>query len=362
MTAGQGTTSARGHALRILPNMNRFARGWRVACTAAGMVFPVLVTLGADLALAGDGTWTLKLEPMYVQPYGHDQHVLTVHELDLDSAPTLDRKTAVNLDTESGPAWRGGLQYSRGRWAWGVDFFWFVTSQSTADRTAAADGPGGTVDQIAFEVADRSYTSSGPNEVLYYSLREDNDLEMWTVDLHGTITVAETSNSALGLQLGVRLGDFDNDYRAVLGIQDVIGTRLDASSNYDLMMGPLVGLIGTIRSGKNEFEGYIGQSLIMGSAELSSEANDFTGSFDSPSYTGQQVFKAEQDVAIPITELRLRWAYGIGEHLSLGVGASASVWWDVPVPPGVVPGEGGEALHESTVVLFGLLGSLHWTF
>ncbi|MGQ0836123.1 MAG: hypothetical protein ACT4O5_14625 [Gammaproteobacteria bacterium] len=35
--------------------------------------------------------------------------------------------------------------------------------------------------------------------------------------------------------------------------------------------------------------------------------------------------------------------------------ANKSVWWDVPVPPGVIPTAGGdEVFHENTILYFGL--------
>ena len=49
--------------------------------------------------------------------------------------------------------------------------------------------------------------------------------------------------------------------------------------------------------------------------------------------------------------------------LSLVAGAQASVWWDVSVPPGVVPGDDGdEAFHENTLVSLGLSSGLKVTF
>jgi hypothetical protein len=52
-----------------------------------------------------------------------------------------------------------------------------------------------------------------------------------------------------------------------------------------------------------------------------------------------------------------------GTSTKVSTGAHTSTWWDVPVPPGVTPTEDGdEALHEDTVIFFGLLGGLKFTF
>ena len=261
-------------------------------------------------------------------------------------------------------AYRDEVQYTRKQWRWGVDIFWFDTAQSAASRTAAADGPSGPVNDVVFQVADRSFTSSGPSEVLYYSVLEDTDLAAWTVDLYGMRTLAGNSDSGIHLQFGLRIGDFDNDYRAVVGMQDATGSRLDASSNYDLMMGPLVGLAGDFHSGRNHIEGYIGQSVLLGSVELTSMSREFTGpSSDAPSFYAQETLSTVKDVAVPITEFRLNWTYRLSKLLSLGLGANTSVWWDVAVPPGVIPIEGGDgALHENTIVFFGVLGVVELRF
>ncbi len=332
---------------------------------AAAAVLALLLAPGtAGPAQAEEeGGWSVELGAVYVEAYGHDQHVLTIHELDLDASPPVDDKTAVSLDTDDTFAYRGEFQYARKTWGLGVDFFWFVTTQNVAPRRAAAGGPAGPIDQVVFEVADRRFTSSRPGEVLFYDLLEDTDLEAWTLDLYGTRVLAEGPESAIRLQLGLRLGDFDNDYRAVVGVEGVGGVRLDASSNYDRMMGPLAGLYGEFHRGRNALEGYFGQSLLLGKVEkLTSMSREFTGPFsESPAFVASERFRTDQDVAIPITELRLDWRYRITEHLAAGLGAHASAWWDVPVPPGVVPAAGGDqALHENTVVFFGVLAAVKW--
>jgi hypothetical protein len=327
-------------------------------------VLPIVVGLGvASSSHAGEGKWTVEFEPMYMTAYGHDQHVLTTHEIDFDATPQVDTETAVSLDTDSGLAYHAKFQHDRGQWACGVEFFWFDNSQTAPSSTAAAEGPSGTIDQVVFKIADRDFTSSDPSEIVFYRVLGDTDLAAWTADLYGLRTLTEKSKSGIHLQFGLRFGDFDNDYRAVAGVQDVNGSRVDASSNYDRMMGPLVGLAGDVHLGKSSIKGYIGQSVLIGSAALSSRYTEFTGPFSAPSFFAQETFDKEQDVAIPVTEFRIKWTYEVGKNASLGVGANTSAWWDVAVPPGVIPIEDGdEALHENTIVLFGVLGAVEYTF
>jgi hypothetical protein len=321
----------------------------------------LLIVLALGLGGAADARaadWTVELQPVFMEAYGHDQHVLTVHQI----TPASDTKTAVSLDTGDTFAYRGEFQYHGAQWIWGVDFLWFVTTQNADPRTAA----GGPVDKVAFEVADRTFTSSDPRQVLFYRVLEDTDLELWTLDFYGMKTLAERPESALRLQLGLRLGDFDNDYHAAVGIEGVAGARLDASSNYDRLMGPLVGLAGDAHFGKNSLTGYLSQSVLFGTAEkLTSTRREFTGPFGpTPAFGDSEGIRREgQDVAIPISELRIKWAYQLTRRISLGAGVHSSVWWDVPVPPGVVPIAGGDsAFHENTIVLVGVLGAVKVTF
>jgi hypothetical protein len=329
-----------------------------------GPVLAIVAVAHGGAARAEDGGWTLRLEAMSMEAYGHDQHVLTIHEIDLDATPQIHNSTAVTLETDSGLAYRGEFRYSGSTWGWGLDFFWFNTSQGGADRTAAADGPSGTFDQMAFQIAGRQYSSTDPGEILYYSVLEDTDIAMWTLDLYGVRTLAQGAESAVHLLFGLRMADFDNDYRAVVGIEGAVGSRVDASSNYDRMAGPLLGVAGDFSLGRSSIRGTIAQSVLLGSVELTRFLREFTGPFaEEPPFVDQRVFRAERDVAIPVTELRIDWTYRVTRFLSLGVGVNTAAWWDVPVPPGAIPTEGdGDTLHENTIVLVGVLGAVVLTF
>lgn len=339
----------------------------RDARTGLVSAFPVLLVLAlASPGVAGE--WSLRLEPTLMDAFGHDQHVLNVYETSSGAVPATTAASAVRLETDSGIAARGGVRYAGETWAWGLDLTVFFTDQGTTDRTTAADGP---VDGATYEVAGRSFSSAGPDEVLFYGVLEDTSLQTWTVDLYALRTVAEREAGGLQLQLGLRTADFDNDYRAVVGVQGIGGRRLDASSNYDRMMGPLVGVVGTWRCGRSTVEGSFALSVLLGSVELTSSARDFVGPLEAafpvegelPTTTWQETFRAVEDVAIPVTDLDLRWTYRLTGWLALGVGATSSTWWDVPVPPGVIPGPGGlSTLHESTIVFFGVSGIAQLTF
>lgn len=315
--------------------------------------------LGKDAAHAGE--WTIEIETLVMDAYGHDQHVMTVSELSIDLAAgmVVDSQMPVSVETNSGGAYRGTFRYDTGRWGWGADYLWFATSQDQVRRGGSSSGP---LSALAFEIADRVYLSTGPDEVLFFDVLEDTDLAIWTADLYARRTLAEDDDGTLSLIFGLRVGDFDNDYRAVTGVEGLVGTRQDASSNYGAMYGPLLGLTAEVRRGRNGFEGYLSQSVLLGEAELSTRRRDFVGPFVAePLFVIDASFRDSRDVAIPISELRLRWTYQLTRRLALSLAANAATWWDVPVPPGVIPG-GGPALHESTIVFFGLGGGARVAF
>ena len=285
----------------------------------------ILLTLVAASAVgftwAEEDRWKFRFQPVYMTAFGHDQHVLNIYENDLDGSPVSTR-TGVNLSTDTGLAYRLEAQYAWNRWDLGFDFLWFVTSQSGAGRSAA---PGGDVDEVVFEIAGRSYASGDPSDVLYFSLLEDNDLAMWTFDLYGSRILMETPESELRLRLGLRIGDFDNDYRSAAGIEGVAGTRLDRSSNYAALIGPAVGLTGVLHRGNHSFHGSFGQSVLIGTADLFGTVQDFTGPFsETPAvFNLERIYRA-QDVAIPVTEIRLGYRYRLSEHFAVNAGINSS--------------------------------------
>lgn len=319
------------------------------------------VTLAA-VAPARAGDWRVEATPIFLNISGHDQHVLTVHQRAAGGADVSSR--AVTLDVNDDYSYRVRGEWDRGdKWTWGASLLWVRASQVAG---AGAGNASGSADQVIFEVADRTFSSTDPSEILFYRVLEDTTVQMWTADLYALRTVAETERSRLRLQVGVKVGDFDNDYRAAVGIENVEGRRLDASSNYGRMQGPLVGLVADVQLGKSAIEAAFAQSVLVGTGvELTSLGRDFDGPFSEmpdPDFVTEQLFRAEQDVAIPVTDFRLQWSYRFSRKLSLLLGAETSVWWDVPVPPGVIPGPGGQrVLHENTLVLFGIFAGARLT-
>jgi hypothetical protein len=333
---------------------------WVSACTV------VIAFAGANVANAQDQTgWTLLFEPMIMDGFGHDQQVLSMVETDSTSSPMRATSRPASLDTEAGLAFRFELEWNRsGDWDYGLDGFLFSASRGRPKRTAASDGPSGANDQVVFNAWDRSYESSSPDEMLFFDVLGDTDVAVWTIDAYAIKTLVDSEERRVRLTMGVRSGDFDNDFHGQAGVQDVGGSFYDASSNYDLMIGPLLGISAEMSSGSNTFRGYIGQSVLFGNAQLTHITTDFSGPPTDPptNVSALETFSRDINAVIPITEFRLNWLKPINERLALGVAANVSIWWDVSVPPGVVPATEADRSNENTIVFFGIGAALRFDF
>lgn len=316
--------------------------------------------LAAQPSRAAEDRWTIDVETVQLEISGQDRHVLT----DRHGAGPAASDATVRLDTSGANAWRTEVRRAGERWSFGFDFLWHVTNQNADLRTGAADA--GT--ERTFIVGSGvGVVSRGPGEVLYFQRLEDTTVEFWNADLVATRAIAAGPRSELRLVLGLRAADFDNDYRAVVGVEDRGGLRLDASSNYDRMHGPLLAISGIFEHGRHRFEGYLGQAVVWGDVELSSSVREFIGPpslevDDVPNVVDQTRFTQIESVTIPMTEARLRWRYRLARRWSIGLGAFYQRWWDLAVPPGVVAGSQLDTLAENTIEAYGAAGGITIVF
>jgi hypothetical protein len=314
----------------------------------AGLVAPPLD--------AANGRWNVDLQAVQLELGGHDRQVLIDRELGAGGAAGAE--SAATLESESATGYRAEVLFTgAGRWSYGLDFLSHRTNQVVDPRTGAGAGGGA---RRAFVVGGGQVISDGPGEPLYYERLDDTTVELWTAGLFAARRLGSGVHGELRLLIGVEVADFDNDYRAIAGIGEAGGVRLDASSNYDRMQGPLVGIAGERTIGRHRFSGFLRQSVVLGDVELTSGLREFTGppvrDVDAalPNVVAGERFQTTDSVTIPITELAVRWRFALGEHVELGAGAYASRWWDVAVPPGVVAGAPLDRRDESTIETYGL--------
>lgn len=321
---------------------------------AVALIAAIVATVPADRARADDAAWLVRVEPLYIDVQGHDPHVLDVRS----GAGGVE---AVDLQTESGVGYHFELRRDgRGRWGWGLDFFWFTGTQDTAPR----EGSGTAGAPLSFDIAEGGVASSSPDEVIFFQRREDTDMNAWTADFYATRRLSADPDGSWRLLFGLRNADFDNDNRSVVGFLGVGGTRVDASSNYSRMIGPLVGVVGERAWGRARVEAVLTQSVVQGDIDLSASQSDYLGAFveESEDFTAVRSFSRSDTASISITDLRLRWTWSVSRSLAFGLGANVSHWSGVPVPPGVSPSGNLDTLAESSITFTGLLATVEVDF
>src|SRR4030065_553533 len=75
--------------------------------------FPAILICAIALGIAAsaraeDGKWVIRADAMVMDAWGHDQHILTIH--DTDTVAGTDDKSAVLTDIDSGNAFRIGKE------------------------------------------------------------------------------------------------------------------------------------------------------------------------------------------------------------------------------------------------------------
>lgn len=325
------------------------------------LITAAILAASALPALADEDRWTVDFESVTMDVSGNDRRVLIDRALAPGGAAT---ESAQSLDSGTAFGYRLGLRRAGERWTLGVELLLYRTDQEAARRTGAA---GGAVEERVFVVGGGEVSSLDPSERLYFERLDDTTIELWSADFIASRAIARGDTSELRLAIGVRAADFDNDYRAVAGLEEVGGLRLDSSSNYDRMHGPVVALAGRIDLGRNRLEGYLGQAVVFGEVELSSGLREFVGppvlDVDAEFPTVREAsFNRVESVSIPMTELRLAWRFRITEHLALGAGGIVAAWWGLAVPPGVEAGSTLETRDENTITLYGLSAGATVTF
>lgn len=334
--------------------MKTGALGGRRAPAVTALAFGIGIV---SATAGGAATWSVEIEPTYFEVGGHDPHVATLER----SGGTR----ALELETEAALGYRASLLHERGRWDYGLDFFIHRTDQAADLVREAASGP---ADRRMLAVPNRTFVSTSPGEVLYFQRLEDTTVELWVLDLYAR-RAFEGDDGPWSFLLGVRNADFDNDHRAIAGIDGVRGTRIDASSNYSRMIGPLLGVAATVERGRHTLHADLRQSVVFGDLELERTLRDFTGPpgpfagppEEVPAGLAEERLAATDSVTVPMTDLALRWRWRLGEHWTLGASLGATAWWDLPVPPGVNPTR-PESREETTLVTYGLGATVGFRF
>ena len=357
----------------------------------------------ASIVQAQDG-WEIQLEYVWMDAYGYNEHVGDIvrytEEFSEDAAGnyTLDYGATyepINLNLKDKSTLRGELIYRKGQWFLGLSGWTFETDASVSGRITTPEMELTDTGYIYYVNSVRMWDhtivpvvneleASGISPVDYWA---EDRLQVRTYDLFLGRTLAEKPDSFANFSLGAKFGslktreNLGQEQRAFL--YDYEGYTFDnhirlestAEANLDSMVGPVLGFEGEAKRDKFRIEGFVNHSVLFGKAEYTGLWEDIddilwidpvTGeTIYHDVYTGEFSFSKDEEVGLPVTELKLEVTYHITDTISIGGGGFYSIWWDAPVAPKwSIPGdwvsdEGtGWRLQERTLIFGGYMVAL----
>lgn len=372
------------------------------------VVLSIMFVFGAGSIVQAQDGWQIQLEPMWMDVYGYDEHVGDIvkyrEEFSTDAAGniTLDYGATyepINLNMKDKFTLRGEVIYKKGQWGLGASGWSFNTDTSVSGTvtTPAMEltGTGYILYMNAVRMWDHTlwplYNELEPSYFSPVDYWAEDKLEVWTGDLFLSRTLAEKKDSFANFSLGAKLGSLKT--KENLGqkqrafIYDYLGytfgnhVTLEGTSetNYGFMAGPVLGFQGKVKRQKFGIEGFINQSVLFGKVKhtgLWEDIDDILWTDPATGeivwhdvYTGEFSFSKDEEVALPVTELKLKVLYHIRKNISISCGAFYSIWWNAPVAPKwSVPGEwtAGEGtgwrLQERTLKFGGWMVDLSFRF
>lgn len=373
----------------------------------AVLVIAVLMLFAmVNTSLAGEGKWSIQIEPMWMDVKGNDVHVGDVFNYMEDTRviPIMRYGASfspINLDMKDRITLRAEVNYRKNQWGFGLSGWWFNTDASVSGRVTT---PPGTPPTLIYVSGVRMWDhtimpvineleASRFSPVDYWA---KNDLGVWTIDISGIRTLAEKKDSNIDLTFGLKLGQLDNNrnegQRQREFIYHLFGTGRHSDSSltgeskskadYGLMAGPALGLSGKAKYKAFGLEGLLNQSLLIGSVEQSGNFRGIddewvvTGPVGGPFtrvgrveyFEGNFPFSKKETVALPVTEAKLKLSYDVTNNVSIGLGGFASIWWNAPVAPKwsmpaeFLGGGAGWRLQERTLTFYGGMLALNLRF
>ena len=365
------------------------------------VVLLIMFTFVAGSIVQAQDGLEIQLEPMLMDVYGYNEHVGDIvryrEEFSVDEAGNITEDYGatyepINLNMKDKFTLRGEVTYRKGQWGLGASGWWFNTDDSVSGRVTTPVMEWTDTGYIYYESAvrmwdhtlwplDNELEDSGMSPVNYWA---EDKLKVWTADLFLSRTLAEKKDSYANFSLGAKLGSletkenlgqkqrafiYDFDYGCNFDNHVTLESISEADCGF--MTGPVLGFQGKAKRGKFGIEGFINQSVLFGKVKHTGLWEDIDDILWTDPATGEIVwhdvltgkfpFSKEEEVALPVTELKLEVVYYITKNISIGGGGFYSIWWNAPVAPkwsvpgDWVVGEGtGWRLQERTLKFSGL--------
>lgn len=328
------------------------------------LVLLTLLGIAPAYADSPDG-WRVELDAMYLWPENADADVATrTRSTALGGGNFTPTELLGNID--AGPdadfAPRIEFDYREGEWGAGVNGWWIdadgaerFNPRSDAVGPPFPDPAGRNLDgvfvpslsSVTTTIGDQGFYEDTALTVLDF--QSDNDLEVWKLDLYGLRELVDTPGRQLDFLWGLELADFDNDRTDRVselrpGVSDPGISRntetdvQESSADWDLALGPMLGLQGHLKRDRHRFAGSLTQGLVYADIELSarittgSREEFVDGTVTQSSSTLASISRNDDDW-VPITEAKLQYMYHVTDRFSVGAGGFVSVWWDAELAP-----------------------------
>ena len=321
---------------------------------AFGLV--ALASLGS--AQAQERSWRLELDGVFTQVRGHDQELGSLNVEDAGGIPVLESEASVFSELDSDMLVHAGLERRLGRWGWALNGWWYDGADGSVDRVVSSDSANAVVVTVTTEALLPEVTApdvaSGQ-----LKLRGTNHFEARSLDAEARRELAGGDRGAFLLSAGLRLTGYRDERVESLGIRDN-GSRRHAHVGVlrsSLLLGPVFGFHGDVRVGRHRFAGGLTQAIVFGAVDRDARYEEVAGG----QLQRTTDFSDGRDVAIPLTELRLKWSFDLTSRWSFGAGFFGSIWWNAPVAPiGATP-VGPAQTPQQTLSIAGPMLTLTWT-
>lgn len=186
-----------------------------------------------------------------------------------------------------------------------------------------------------------------------------SDHGLWSQDVYAQRTLAHSGDAQLHVIAGVKVGGVEASTLVTMagdrsGATLTNTAQLPAGASIGTLVGPMLGIAGDGQLQHHRLRGVFQQSKLYGSAELtrSTVGGDGVDGLRS----GVESFVERRDLNVSVSELGLKYQYEVNDRVALGMGAMASVWWNLPEASGAGNSSGDPAVY------LGGMGTLEMKF
>jgi hypothetical protein len=295
--------------------------------------------------------WALDLQLMWMTVGGGDaRHGDIIFDSStLSGGSMINPQTRQPIQTRLADrlTFRGELEYRQGPWGVGVGGWWLDTNDSVHGQVESPPPSGNTTFThfvLMFEDGRgpvwNQLQPSGNSPDNYFA---KDTLSTFTTDLYGLYTLAEGPVSWIDLLFGVKVGQLDTHQGHGLAehafdtsqgtFENFIGLSSTASSHF-FGAGPMLGLRGGGQWSRWGLRWFLTQGLLIGDARVRGLFTDIDNIVSDGTLLRSDIsYAASKAVVIPVSEAQLKLQYDVTSNMSIGVGAFAALWWNVPVSP-----------------------------